>query len=122
MNKIDRIKTALSDGSCSSVYIRMINSREIITPSSYKSRLLKLLNSKDFRSIEYNLRTYSDLGIGDTVYTPDGEGCVLEGEVINVFNENPIVAGLKVRVSEKVNYYFRYELILLEKAEKIDMK
>jgi len=125
--QIKRIKTALSDGSCESVDVELIHPYAGVESINYTCPLVMIdeigvIEEKLIKSVQYNPRTYADLGVGDIVHAPDGEGCVLEGEVINVFNENPIVAGLKVRVSEKVNYYFRYELILLEKAENIDTK
>jgi len=111
-NKIERIKTALGDGSCKSIYIEMINSREAISlftmaSSISFSRLIRQLKSKDFRGIEYNLIAYADLDIGDVVYTPDGEG---------ILYEKSYLYDVKLIDRTVIKEYRRHELILLEKA------
>lgn len=116
--QIQRIKTALSDGSCESVIIEIRdknpdwNDMFLLTRDNIES--IDYLQYCAFKSVKYNRRTYADLEAGDTVNAPDshyGDG------VINVIDDVSREPFQVVHfVSGAVEYYERHELILLEKA------
>ena len=108
--QIERIKTALSDGSCESVSIeirdKIPNWNGVVLLTSDNIESIDCLQYCAIKSVKYNRRTCADLGVGDIVDTPDGEGFLYaESYLFDV----------KIKDSEIMREYHRHELILLEK-------
>ena len=118
--QIERIKTALSDGSCESVDVGYCHVEgdlglkfECLLPDDFNHILASFPELLTLKSIKYNRHTYADLEAGDTVNAPDstrGDG-VING-IDSVSREPFEVIHFK---SGAVEYYERHELILLEK-------
>ncbi len=116
--RIQRIKTALSDGSCESVTIMNVDEPHEECATNLSNNDMHLFNRGEswlgeadaeirIFSVKYNRRTYADLGVGDIVDTPDGEGKI-------EFTDNQDY-GYMVRGDGWKLPYKRHELILLEK-------
>lgn len=122
--QIQRIKTALGDPGCESVTIMNVDEPHEECATTLSSNDMHLFNRGEswlgeadaeirIFSVKYNRRTYADLGVGDIVDTPGGEGeiCGVIKHDIYEIHYFEVIEG-----RELWDWIPRHELILLEKA------
>jgi len=109
---IDQIKTALADGACESVTVKLSDIDEVYSVFNEQSELIWLTNiSEPIESFTVNLRKFGDFNVGDLVSTRNGDGVIIESGLDYKVN----MQGSPTKHTYRT--YQRHELALLQKGE-----
>jgi len=107
----DQIKTALADGACESVAVKLSDDG-VYSVFNEQSELIWLThNSKPIESFTVNRRTFEPFDVGDLVDTPAGRKILFEIEDYDYVFKN------EAKGENNYLIYKRHELVLLKKAK-----